>query len=123
MRDMNELIREGEAAFGADFLARLGDASEKERVHPRRVIDELVIRPSADLGMLAAQALQNLPDAAVRSPLIRFAMRNLEGGRRSAEADLASYLLFDGEFAVPLAELGYRDALAKEDELVAFFSD
>jgi NTE family protein len=123
MRDMNELIREGEAAFGADVLARLGDASEKERVHPRRVIDELVIRPSADLGMLAAQALQNLPDAAVRSPLIRFAMRNLEGGRRSAEADLASYLLFDGEFAVPLAELGYRDALAKEDELVAFFSD
>ena len=123
MRDMNELIREGEQAFGADFLARLGDASPKERAHPRRVIEELVIRPSADLGMLAAQVLQNLPEAALRSPFIRFAMRNLERGRRSAEADLASYLLFDGEFAVPLAELGYRDALAKEEELVAFFTD
>jgi NTE family protein len=123
MRDMNDLIRDGERVYGPDFLTRLGDASGVERAHPRRAIDELVIRPSADLGMLAAQVLQDLPAAALRSPFFRLAMRNLEPGRRSAEADLLSYLLFDGEFLAPLAELGYRDARAQEEELARFFTD
>ena len=122
MRDMNELIRDGERAFGPDFLARLGAARADAR-EPRRVIEELVIRPSADLGVLAGTVLQDLPDAALRSPLFRLALRNLEPGRRSAEADLLSYLLFDGEFLEPLAELGYRDARAKEEELARFFTD
>ena len=42
---------------------------------------------------------------------------------RSPEADLLSYLLFDGEFLGPLAELGYRDARSRESEFAAFFSD
>ena len=50
-------------------------------------------------------------------------MRSLEAGERSPEADLISYLLFDGEFVAPLAELGYRDAEAMESELVRFFTD
>jgi hypothetical protein len=50
-------------------------------------------------------------------------MRNLEGRQRSAEADLLSYLLFDGEFLEPLAELGYHDARSHENEFAAFFSD
>ncbi len=123
MRDMNELIRDGERAYGQDFLTRLGDAAGAERAHPRRAVDDLVIRPSADLGMLAAQVLQDLPAAKLRSPFFRLAMRNLEPGRRSAEADLLSYLLFDGEFLAPLAELGYRDARAREEELARFFTD
>jgi NTE family protein len=123
MRDMNELIRDGERVYGPDFLTRMGDAGGVERAHPRRAIDDLVIRPSADLGMLAAQVLQDLPAAALRSPFFRLAMRNLEPGRRSAEADLLSYLLFDGEFLAPLAELGYRDAQAREEELARFFTD
>jgi NTE family protein len=123
MRDMNELIRDGQRVYGPDFLTQLADAPGAERAHPRRAIDELVIRPSADLGALAAQVLQGLPAAALRSPFFRLAMRNLEPGRRSAEADLLSYLLFDGEFLAPLAELGYRDAAAREEELVRFFTD
>jgi hypothetical protein len=50
-------------------------------------------------------------------------MRGLNGGDASTEADLLSYLLFDGEFVAPLAELGYRDAEAREEELVRFFTD
>jgi hypothetical protein len=50
-------------------------------------------------------------------------MRNLEPGRRSAEADLMSYLLFDGEFVTPLTELGFRDAMAREQDLARFFVD
>ena len=60
----------------------------------------------------------------MRSPLFRLAMRGL-GARsnRTAESDLFSYLLFDGDFLAPLAELGYRDAQAQEEELVQFFED
>jgi NTE family protein len=41
-----------------------------------------------------------------------------------ADADLASYLLFDGDFARILIDLGHRDAARHRDELAEFlFSD
>ena len=39
------------------------------------------------------------------------------------EADLASYLLFDGTFCRQLIEMGRADAEARRDELLAFFGD
>jgi NTE family protein len=123
MSDLNELIREGRQAFGDDFLEKLNEVGRAARGTPFRQVQQLVVRPSADLGVLAAQVLENLPEAVSRSPLFRLAMRNLTPGRRSPEADLLSYLLFDGEFLDPLAELGFRDARAMEDELVEFFTD
>ena len=123
MHVMNEMIRDGERAFGESFLPKLNAVSEADRGQRFRVIEDLVIRPSADLGVLAADVLHQLPDAVARSPLFRLAMRNLAPGRRSAEADLVSYLLFDGDFVAPLTELGFRDAMAREEELVRFFTD
>jgi NTE family protein len=123
MHVMNEMISDGQRAFGDDFLQQINRVSMEERGQHFRVIEDLVIRPSADLGALAAQVLNDLPGAVNRSPFFRLAMRNLAPGRRSAEADLMSYLLFDGEFVTPLTELGYRDAMAREEELVRFFSD
>jgi hypothetical protein len=71
---------------------------------------------------MAAEVLPTIPQASMRSPFFRMAMRNLDTGR-TAESDLFSYLLFDGDFLDPLTELGYRDAAAQEDALVAFFED
>ena len=124
MRVMNEMIRDGERAFGPTYLDRLNEVSESHRGQRFRVIEDLVIRPSADLGALAGEVLQSIPHAGLRSPLFRLAMRGLGGGTsRTAESDLFSYLLFDGDFLAPLAELGYRDAAAQEEELVRFFED
>jgi NTE family protein len=123
MHVMNEMIRDGERAFGEEFLPRLNAVSEEQRGQRFRVIEDLVIRPSADLGALAAEVLHELPNAIARSPLFRLAMRNLAPGRRSAEADLVSYLLFDGDFVTPLTELGFKDAMAQEEQLARFFSD
>jgi NTE family protein len=39
------------------------------------------------------------------------------------EADLASYLLFDGHFCRQLIEMGRADAHAHRDEILAFFGD
>lgn len=123
MRVMNDMIRDGEKAFGEGFTERLNEVSQSERGQRFRVIDDLVIRPSADLGILAGEVLKSIPQASMRSPFFRLAMRNLSGASHSAEADLLSYLLFDGEFLAPLTELGFRDAAAKEDQLARFFED
>ena len=50
-------------------------------------------------------------------------------GRRASEgdgfreSDFLSYLLFDGGYTGRLLDLGYEDARAKHDKLVAFFTD
>ena len=64
------------------------------------MIHDLVIRPSADLGLLAGQILQNLSDAHSRSPLIRLAARNLTNSGRTPESDLFSYLLLWGSLVL-----------------------
>jgi NTE family protein len=123
MHVMNEILVDGTTAFGADFVPRINEIAAREGGQQFRRIHDLVIRPSRDLGVLARQVLSAMPTKSSRSPLLRFAMRSLEGRHRSAEADLLSYLLFDGEFLGPLAELGYNDARAHENEFAAFFSD
>ena len=122
MRVMNELMRHGEAAYGSDFMDRINAIAEEERGQTYRRIHDIVIRPSADLGRLAGEMLANLSDAASRSPILRLAARNVADDR-TPESDLLSYLLFDGEFLAPLAELGFQAAKAREDELLEFFRD
>lgn len=123
MRVMNEFFADGEKAFGPDFAERMNEVTLRERGQAYRRIEDLVIRPSADLGQLAGQILMTMSEGQARSPLVRLAARNLTEGQRTPESDLLSYLLFDGEFCGPLAELGYADARAREEELAAFFTD
>jgi NTE family protein len=123
MHFLNEFLESGEKAFGPEFTEQLNAVSGREGHERFRKIHDVVIRPSVDLGILAGQILENLSDSKSRSPLIRLAARNLTRDGRSVEADLLSYLLFDGEFLAPLAELGFADARAHEEELFEFFSD
>ncbi len=123
MHVVNEILGDGVTAYGPDFVERINEVAERERGQHFRKIHDLVIRPSRDLGVLANEVLETMPEDRSRSPLLRLAMRSLDGDSASPEADLLSYLLFDGEFLGPLTDLGYADAKAREDELAAFFSD
>ncbi len=122
MRVMNEFMRHGEAAYGPDFMDRINEVAVRERGQTYRRIHDIVIRPSADLGRFAGERLANLSDASSRSPILRLAAKNVADDG-TPESDLLSYLLFDGDFLAPLAELGFQDAKAREDELLEFFRD
>jgi NTE family protein len=123
MRVMNELIDDGEKAFGADFLERVNAVGLEITRHAFKRIGDLVIRPSADVGVLAGLVLDRKRSEGKLTPLLRLFLRSLNASGVPSESDLLSYLLFDEEFAAPMIELGMADARAREEELVRFFSD
>jgi NTE family protein len=81
-----------------------------------RIVDIHVMRPSRDLGMIAAEFEPRLPGA------FRFLTRGL-GTRRTTSPDILSLLMFQGEFLRRLIELGEEDAEAQANELSAFVGE
>jgi NTE family protein len=120
---INEIIENGEEAFGPDFLAKLNTAASRRRTRAIQRIHDLTIRPSADLGMLAGDLVSGNLGELQLSTFHRLFMKAFSSDADPQEADLLSYLLFDRAFTRPLTELGYADAMAREQELVAFFTD
>jgi NTE family protein len=123
MQFINQIIENGTETFGSDFLPKLNELNVEKGGRPLQRIDSLVIRPSVDLGLIAGELLQGRRGSFEPSRGMRLFLRAFGRGADPKEADLLSYLLFDTNYARPLAELGYTDAAAMEEELVAFFSD
>jgi NTE family protein len=116
---VNDLLAAGRRAFGPDFLDRLN----RELRPTGRVVRPLatvVIRPSESLGRLAAEYV-NGRDFRHRRGSTATAFLRLAEAEAEHEADLVSYLLFDGPFAQQLIELGRADARAAADQLGAVF--
>lgn len=83
----------------------------------------LLVRSSVDIGRLASDYVRS-PTFAARHPggAARL-LRSLAEREPSDQSDLLSYLLFDGEFARRLIEVGRADARARHEELCRFFTD
>jgi len=81
-----------------------------EQRHGYRIVDFLQIRPSEDLGRLAAEYEPELPRT------FRFLTRSL-GTRETSEADFLSLLMFVPKYLQRLIEIGEADAEKKMDEL------
>jgi len=79
------------------------------------------VRPSEDIGRLADEHLKR--GRLQGDPLITKRLFSLLDLGIDGEADLASYLLFDGPFCRKLIEMGRADAQARRDELMEFFRD
>ena len=76
---------------------------ERQWLVSERQVRMLVLRPSSDLGRLAARFEDRLPRG------LRYLIRGL-GTRRVASPDLLSYLMFEGDYLCELIRLGERDA-------------
>jgi NTE family protein len=120
MQRLNHILEAGENAFGARFQEVMNRELIRLRGAPLRRIDAVHIRPSADIGMMAAEfARKGLTN--VQGTVARRLIRQLSEGEAAHESDFLSYLLFDGNWAAQLIELGRRDAATKEDELIKLF--
>jgi NTE family protein len=80
--------------------------------HPFRWVEVLWLSPSRSFREIAAALEHRIP------PIVRYLMRGL--GPDDATTELASYLLFDGEFCRQLIEVGRADVEARRDEITAF---
>jgi NTE family protein len=119
---VNNIIDTGSKVFGTDFLEQLNSGLDPNGERPLKKIEDLVIRPSEDLGRLAAEVVRDDPELEMGA-FLGMLRRTTGAGSTAKEADLLSYLLFDAAYARPLADLGYKDAEAKQDELAAFFTN
>ena len=82
-----------------------------EQRHGYRPVDFAVIRPSQDLGSLAASYEPQLPKA------FRFLTRGL-GTRETSNADFMSLFMFVPDYLRRLMEIGEADAEARVDEVL-----
>jgi len=114
---VNEYMAMGLEAYGADFIDRMNEGARRLGVPERRPVRYLAVRPSVDLGRIASDQLQSQK---WKSPLGQRLLSMVDVGE-AAEADLASFLLFDAQYVRVLIELGRRDAAARHDELADFF--
>ncbi|MCC6217641.1 MAG: patatin-like phospholipase family protein [Polyangiaceae bacterium] len=116
---LNDLFASGSAAYGDDFEARVNESAARRGGHDYRRIELMVVRPSAGIGEIAAEYLRRGELRA--GPLLTKRLLSLLDVGVADDADLASYLLFDGGFTRRLIELGRADAAARRGELLDFF--
>lgn len=93
------------------FSARVGHVLERlyQEGKGSTNLATVVLTPSVDPVQLAAPHLAAMP--------------SFSAWDSAADARLASYLLFGGDYGAALVDLGYRDALGRQEELRQFFLD
>jgi NTE family protein len=83
---------------------------------PLRAVATLVLRPSQDLGSLAADQYARFPR------MLRYLLKGI-GATGETGADLLSYLAFEPEYVGRLMDLGYADTFKRRAEIETFLGD
>jgi NTE family protein len=118
---LNNVLADGTHAFGPGFADALNVEAQKRGAPAYRSVNCLAVRPSEDIGRLASEHVRK--GLYRGNPLVTKRLFSLLDFGVGNEADLASYLLFDGQFCRQLIEMGRADAQARRDELLEFFGD
>jgi NTE family protein len=120
LEKLNAVLAAGERRFGPDFGATLNEELGRGGESALRPLDVVYIRASEDIGVLAADYVRSATFAKRVPGFLGRGIRKI--GESETEADLLSYVLFDGKFASLLIEMGRNDARARHDELATFFA-
>jgi NTE family protein len=112
---INHMVEAIEESCGSAAMARVHARLAARDRPPYRAIDTAHIRPTYDLGALAAAHL----DSAHGGRPLSFArvLSALFQDDTGTTGDAASFLLFDGKYADTLIDVGRKDAEASHAEL------
>ena len=120
LQRITSLLDAGVRVYGSEFLDKINrDLNPGSPERSLRPIRAVFIRASENIAVMASEFVRAPAFASRASGVIGALMRRL--GEGSRDSDLLSYLLFDGEFARQLIELGRADARARHVELVRLF--
>jgi NTE family protein len=121
LQTINRILAAGTRYAGEGFVDGLNHEMGFAEGQGLRPMAALLVRASEDIGKMAAEHVRTASFAKISGMAGRLMRRLAEPDSRN-EADLLSYLLFDGAFAGKLIELGRSDARARHEELCAFFA-
>ena len=123
LRRFNALINAVKAAGDEEHKRQLDEVVTRARGAPYRVVGEYMVRPSVDLGAIAGDVAKAGRFKGMGGGTGIRLLRRLVTAAGSSEADLLSYILFDGQYAAELVRIGYEDARARHHDLCNFLHD
>lgn len=123
MDRLNQMMEVLEEALPAEQLERVQRVWLKHRGAPYRRLETLVFTPSRDLGRAAGEYIRTRLDRSEIQPIARYLIDRAANEEPQAEADWASYMLFEGGFARELIQIGRADAHAKAEQVRHFFAE
>lgn len=115
----NRIIDDGTAVFGPEFSDKMNERANAQGRLSRHRVHTVAIHPSEDIGNMANRHLR-ANEVRLGRLLGRGMLKLLDLGE-GADADLVTYILFDGDFARQLMDLGENDARKREEDLARYF--
>jgi NTE family protein len=130
LQRINSILLAGQRRYGPTFIAEINKAMHKssepsdsdgEAGPGLRPMAAILIDASENIGRMATEYAQSPEFLKRNSGMLGSIVRRLAEDDENSESDLLSYILFDGEFASRLIEVGRHDAKARHNELCRFF--
>ncbi len=94
---------------------RINDALDKKSSDDLRHLDILWLRPKQNIAQIAEKHFKELPN------IVQYLLKGLGSSHEASE--IASYILFCSGFLREIIELGYKETMARKEEVAEFLKE